>query len=90
MYYEDVDLCRRLRTGGRIAVRLIHGPGVVHRGGASRASSALQRRSHDRSQDYYLQKAGSPFLARVLVRGARFAFRRTQRAAAAPVQDGAP
>lgn len=69
MYLEDVDLCRRLRAAGR-GVRRVPGAAVTHLGGASRSSSAEQRRQYHLSQRLYFEKAGAGPLT---LAGVRFA-----------------
>jgi N-acetylglucosaminyl-diphospho-decaprenol L-rhamnosyltransferase len=55
MYFEDVDLCRRLREYGK---EIIYVPAmeVLHLHGKSSPGSARQKEYYYRSQDYYFKK----------------------------------
>lgn len=66
LYFEDVDLCRRVRERG-YEVTLFPEIQVLHEGGRSSASSRQQKRSFYRSQDLYFYKH-RPFYERILVR----------------------
>lgn len=57
MYLEDVDLCRRLRHGGKTVLRE-PGAGVVHLGGKSWRSSVEKRDHYQRSKITYFRKGG--------------------------------
>lgn len=71
MYYEDVDLCRRMRQSGKKIVREPKAK-VVHFGGQSRRSNFERKKLYYESQDRYLELTGiSPF-GRNLVRVARW------------------
>lgn len=61
MYFEDIDLCRRILDGGK-SVRRVPAAAVVHAGGGSwRSNSAKRRRFHE-SKVLYLEKVGAtPF-----------------------------
>jgi len=70
MYFEDVDLCRRYQEAGKgVACEL--SAEVVHQGGGSRQSTAVQKMSYYRSQDGYLLLSGALPLGRLLVKIAR-------------------
>lgn len=55
LYFEDVDLCKRLRATGKI---ILSHPTfeVVHFGGQSSSSAKKQKTSYYASQVYYFQK----------------------------------
>jgi len=56
LFVEDVDLCDRLRAGGR-RIRFVPGAVVEHRVGASTAHRPLQARvAHARALDRYLSR----------------------------------
>lgn len=55
MYFEDVDLCKRIR-GLNKKIMLIPKAKVLHIGGQSKKSSELQKRQYYKSQDYYFKK----------------------------------
>lgn len=55
MYFEDMDLCLRIKLAGFKIVRLEDFT-VLHIGGQSYASSQLQKKHYYLSQDYYLKK----------------------------------
>jgi N-acetylglucosaminyl-diphospho-decaprenol L-rhamnosyltransferase len=59
MYFEDIDLCRRLRASGW-GLRRIRGAAIEHLGGASRVTTRTQGAQYARSQRRYLQSAGYP------------------------------
>jgi N-acetylglucosaminyl-diphospho-decaprenol L-rhamnosyltransferase len=61
MYFEDIDLCRRLRARGW---RIRRSPNAVveHVGGASRITTATQAAQYRASQSRYLRSAGYPAL----------------------------
>lgn len=63
MYFEDVDLCRRI---GREAIRVVPEAVVVHQGGASRTSSVSRQGQYARSQWRFLTIAGEPGVTRVI------------------------
>lgn len=66
MYYEDVDLCRRVRKAGR---RIVREPAakVVHFGGQSLKSDFKRKKMYYASQDRYLELTGvSPFGRRLV------------------------
>lgn len=58
MYLEDVDLCRRLRSHGKVVMRE-PAAGVVHLGGRSWTSSVAKRDHYQRSKVTYFRKAGA-------------------------------
>ena len=58
MYFEDLDLCRRLREQGRSVARLPAAT-VVHAAGASWRSTGDQKRRFHRSKALYAQKLGA-------------------------------
>ena len=57
MYFEDIDLCRRLHEAGR-TVRRDTTAGVIHSGGRSWDSAPEKRRRFHRSKLLYFQKLG--------------------------------
>lgn len=60
MYFEDLDLCRRLRATGK-SVRREPAAGVVHRGGGSWHSRKDQkRRFHESKLRYFANLGASP------------------------------
>jgi N-acetylglucosaminyl-diphospho-decaprenol L-rhamnosyltransferase len=70
MYFEDVDLCRRYRDQGKGILRE-PSASVIHLGGKSRQSTAMQKKSYYKSQDVYLKLAGSLPMGRLFVKIAR-------------------
>jgi N-acetylglucosaminyl-diphospho-decaprenol L-rhamnosyltransferase len=58
MYFEDVDLCRRLGDKGKL-VRRVPSAGVVHSGGRSWRSRADKRRRFHRSKLLYFETIGA-------------------------------
>lgn len=58
MYFEDVDLCRRIRARGQ-TVRRLPVAEVVHGGGRSWRSSAEKRRRYHSSRLVYARKLGA-------------------------------
>lgn len=58
MYFEDLDLCRRLRERGRSVARLPAAT-VTHAGGGSWRSSGAQKRKFHRSKALYAGKLGA-------------------------------
>jgi N-acetylglucosaminyl-diphospho-decaprenol L-rhamnosyltransferase len=55
MYFEDVDLCKRVRQFGKKIV-LCSEPKVLHYGGGSIENNQLQKKYYYLSQDYYFKK----------------------------------
>lgn len=55
MYFEDVDLCKRIRGIGKKIILLPHIK-VLHIGGQSKSSTKEQKRQYYQSQDYYFRK----------------------------------
>ena len=55
MYFEDIDLCKRIKKLGK---RVIYFPGVKvrHWGGKSRLNKSEQKKEYYKSQDYYFRK----------------------------------
>lgn len=70
MYFEDIDLCRRVRAAG---MRIVRTPdaSVTHIGGASRATARHKHRQYFRSQLQYLVVSGTPAWQRALFRALR-------------------
>ncbi len=58
MYFEDVDLCRRLREAGRRVAR-VPASTVVHAGGGSWRSTHDQKRRFYRSKALYAEGLGA-------------------------------
>lgn len=66
MYFEDIDLCRRLRASGW-GIRRVQEAVVEHLGGASYPSTARQRAQYAASQQRYLRRSGySPSMLHVV------------------------
>ena len=55
MYFEDVDLCKRIRKIGKKIISLPHVL-VIHIGGQSKSSTKEQKDQYYESQDYYFKK----------------------------------
>ncbi len=55
MYFEDVDLCRRISQLGKKIILLTE-PKVLHYGGGSAENNQLQKQHYYRSQAYYFEK----------------------------------
>ncbi len=55
MYFEDVDLCLRLRKLKK-RILLLYEPRVLHYGGCSASDSKTQKKLYYASQDYYFKK----------------------------------
>ena len=55
MYFEDVDLCKRIRNAGKKIILLSH-VRVLHLGGQSKSSAKEQKVQYYQSQDYYFKK----------------------------------
>lgn len=55
MYFEDIDLCHRLRKAGFKIIRL-DGFSILHIGGQSYSDKKIQKAHYYQSQDYYFQK----------------------------------
>ncbi len=55
MYFEDVDLCKRMRKLGK-KVLLLSQPNVLHYGGSSINNNKTQKQFYYTSQDYYFEK----------------------------------
>lgn len=55
MYFEDVDLCKRIL---QLEKKVLYYPklAVFHHGGKSSSSNQLQKQQYYQSQDYYLRK----------------------------------
>lgn len=67
MYFEDIDLCRRLHASGRSVLRDATA-GVIHHGGKSWQSTADQRRRFHRSKLRYFEIVGATSLELQIVR----------------------
>jgi len=55
MYFEDVDLCKRIRNAGKKIMLLPHIK-ILHIGGQSKSSTKEQKKQYYESQDYYFKK----------------------------------
>ncbi|HOW60515.1 MAG TPA: glycosyltransferase family 2 protein [Candidatus Moranbacteria bacterium] len=55
MYFEDVDLCRRIRNMGKKII-LFPNAHVIHNGGQSKLNAKKQKEQYYLSQDYYFKK----------------------------------
>ena len=55
MYFEDVDICRRIRNLG-FKVTLVPTTKILHAGGKSYSSAKKQKDHYYKSQDYYFKK----------------------------------
>jgi len=55
MYFEDVDLCKRIRNIGKKIIFLPH-IWILHIGGQSKSSTKEQKIQYYKSQDYYFKK----------------------------------
>jgi N-acetylglucosaminyl-diphospho-decaprenol L-rhamnosyltransferase len=71
MYFEDVDLCWRLRRAG---YRIERAPAAIvdHIGRASHQSNRRKHRQYFASQDRWFRKSGTPLLVRSAFRAARW------------------
>jgi N-acetylglucosaminyl-diphospho-decaprenol L-rhamnosyltransferase len=73
LYWEDVDLGRRLKTAGW-EIMVLPRPGVIHRRGASLSSGAERRALYDQSADKYFAKHYAKATC-LLVRCLRYCYR---------------
>jgi len=67
LYFEDIDLCKRVRVSGKKVVHFPHFQ-IIHAGGESMSSEKKQKEYYYASQDYYFKKHfGTPtsFLVKV-------------------------
>lgn len=55
MYFEDVDLCKRIRNTDKKIILLPHIK-ILHMGGQSKSSTQEQKIQYYQSQDYYFKK----------------------------------
>jgi GT2 family glycosyltransferase len=74
LYWEDVDLCRRLKTAGW-DIALLPRPGAIHRRGASLTSDRARTLLYDQSADKYFAKHYAKTIC-LLLRFLRFCYRR--------------
>ena len=65
MYFEDVDLCLRVRKLGKKVLRFADFP-VLHYGGKSYDEKRTQKKQYYQSQDYYFKKHFGFFQASLL------------------------
>jgi GT2 family glycosyltransferase len=72
MYFEDIDLCRRMASHGKHVIREPSAH-VLHRGGQSWASSVDQRDRYHRSKIVYFRKQGARTTTVVLLQVLRVA-----------------
>lgn len=72
VYFEDIDLCRKVRENGE---KVMYFPefSVKHFGGGSSASKESQKTEYYKSQDYYFKKHSGPVVS-FAVRILRWAF----------------
>jgi len=71
MYFEDVDLCRRIRENEKKVVREPKAK-VVHFGGQSVQSDFRRKKMYYAGQDRYLEEAGASGLLRATVKVSRW------------------
>ncbi len=71
MYFEDVDLCRRVRDAGKKVVREPAAK-IVHFGGQSLNSDFRRKKLYYAAQDRYLEITRRPPFGRGLVKAARW------------------
>lgn len=62
LYFEDMDLCKRVRERSRI-IGLLEGAELVHHGGKSHRERRLQKDHYDASLRLYTEKHFPPFQA---------------------------
>lgn len=77
MYFEDVDLCKKVRRAG-YKITILPTIQILHFGGGSCSSSIQQKKYYYASQDYYFKKYHSPFSLFLLkfLRGTALIFRK--------------
>lgn len=63
MYFEDIDLCRRI---GRDVIRVVSEAVMGHQGGASQTSSVRRQSQYAKSQWRYLTIVGEPGATRII------------------------
>jgi len=71
MYFEDVDLCRRIRAAGKKVVRE-PGAKIVHFGGQSLKSNFKRKKLFYAAQDRYLEITGASPFGRSMVKVSRW------------------
>lgn len=71
MYFEDVDLCRRVRAAGKKIVRVPEAK-IVHLGGQSLSSEYKRKKLYYASQDRYLASDGISAFGLALVKATRW------------------
>jgi GT2 family glycosyltransferase len=71
MYFEDVDLCRRVQEHGRKVVREPKAK-IVHFGGKSLSSDFKRKKMYYASQDRYLELTGASSFGRNMVKVMRW------------------
>jgi len=65
MYFEDVDLCKRI-TEIDLGIEIIPSIEILHLGGKSFSDSIMQKKLYYSSQDYYFKKHYPPLSLRTL------------------------
>ncbi len=71
MYFEDVDLCRRIRNAGKQVAREVSAK-IVHFGGQSLRSNFKRKKLYYAAQDRYLELTEAPPFSRGMVKASRW------------------